>query len=119
MAASLVSTRHSSYHERHGYEMLAALRDLRWEALQAERAQQPNRTVAEYVKQQDFHRTRVELEHAIWALSERRYHQVYEQLRVASEEARAGGDARLADAIDEWREKWEPKNGRLNNGRRW
>lgn len=124
MSASLTATRHSSYHQRHAYEMVAALRNLRFEALQKEkRIEREERAKPSFIygvpagaNQIHFLRqSRNNLESAIVEVLDHHYGQVYPYLDRAEANAQMAGEESLSDSIAEWREKWLP-NHKLNKG---
>jgi len=124
MSASLTASRHASYHQRHAYEMVAALRALRFNALQQEkRIEREEKASPSFVygvpagaNQIHFLRqARSNLESAIIELLDQRYNQVYPYLDRAESSAAMAGEDSLSDSIAEWREKWLPNN-KLNKG---
>lgn len=123
MSTYRTSVHHRSYHERHAHEMLAALRNLRFDILQKEKHIERNPSwiyaVPLRAGRLDLLReTRSNVEGAIIELMGRNYGQVYPYLDRAQMSADAVGDGgQLSDSIAEWREKWLP-NRRLNKGGR-
>ncbi len=128
MSASLAAPRHASYHQRHAYEMMGVLRDLRFSVVQAQKRLTHDRVSSgntmpigfqSMAREQDaraLSNARWNLENAISALYEKDYHRVYPYLDRAAGELELTPYDSLGDSIREWRERWLPNKG-LNSGR--
>jgi hypothetical protein len=125
---SVAAPRYRAYHERHAYEMMGALRDLRFEVVQEQRKLDRQGVSSGDTAVMELHPmaldrdarvlsdARRDLENAILSLRERDYSAVYPYLDRASGELELTPYDSLGDSIREWRDKWLPNKG-LNTGR--